>query len=152
MPDLVADWVRVSSFVAEVDAGLGTWLAEHHGLALTEYRALGHLGAMPDKELRISELARRIGLNQSSVTRLLGRLEAKHLTRRETCFEDGRGVYAVITEAGEALLDRAREPFEDQIQQILGPAREHARAADVLAAAQALDRVGARLSSSSGDG
>lgn len=143
--DLVEDWLHVSSFVAEVDASLGMWLTEHHGVALTEYRALRCLSAVPEKELRITELARRIGLNQSSVTRLLGRLEAKRLTRRDTCYEDGRGVYAVITEQGEALLGEAREPFQGQIQQLLDQTREHGRAGGTLAAARALDRVGARM-------
>ncbi|MET9022154.1 MarR family transcriptional regulator [Actinopolymorpha sp. NPDC004070] len=33
-------------------------------------------------ELRVSELAQRVGLNQSSETRLVSRLEAKNLVRR----------------------------------------------------------------------
>ncbi len=138
---LVEDWLQVTSFVAEVDAGLGAWLAERHGVALTEYRALRNLSAAPEKELRVNELARRIGLNQSSVTRLLGRLEAKQLTRRETCFEDGRGVYAVITEQGEALLDAAHEPFEGRIQQILDQVRGDGLGVGSLALVRALGRV-----------
>ncbi|WP_028478946.1 MarR family winged helix-turn-helix transcriptional regulator [Nocardia sp. CNY236] len=116
---LVDDWFQVAAFVAAVDANLGKWLNGRYGVGLTEYNALRHLSAAPDKELRINELANRIGLNQSSVTRLLGRLEARNLTRRETCFEDGRGVYAVITEGGEALIVDARDPYRAHLEHAL---------------------------------
>ncbi|MFH5211179.1 MarR family winged helix-turn-helix transcriptional regulator [Antrihabitans spumae] len=117
--DLFDDWVQLASFVASVDTSLGKWLTDHHRLVLTEYRALRQLDSMPDKELRINDLAHRIGLNQSSVTRLLVRLETRGLTRRDTCSEDGRGVHAVITAEGEALVAQAREPFRIHLDRTL---------------------------------
>ncbi len=120
--DLVDAWFQVGVFVAAVDAQLGKWLTDRYGIGVTEYRALCHLTVAPDKELRINELAGRIGLNQSSVTRLLGRLEGKKLTRRETCFDDGRGVYAVLTADGDAVVADAREPYRARLAEALSEA------------------------------
>lgn len=135
--DSVDDWFRASALVATVDSGLGKWLTLHHGIGLTEYHALRQLAAAPDKEIRVSELAHRIGLNQSSVTRLLGRLEARGFTRRDLCSEDGRGVYAVITEEGEALVRDAREPFQLQLERLLDDAEELSPMFDALLARRA---------------
>ncbi|MEV0685892.1 MarR family transcriptional regulator [Nocardia sp. NPDC050378] len=132
--DPVEGWFRASALVATVDSGLGKWLTLHHGIGLTEYHALRQLAAAPDKEIRVSELAHRIGLNQSSVTRLLGRLEARGFTRRDLCSEDGRGVYAVITEEGEVLVRDAREPFQLQLERLLDDAEELSPMFDALLA------------------
>lgn len=123
--DLSAAWSQVAVFAAAVDASLGKWLADSRGIGLTDYRALAHLRRASDKELRVSELAQRIGLNQSSVTRLVSRLEAKNLTYRDTCPDDGRGIYAVITERGEALLDELHESYEEKVRQLLGNIGTH---------------------------
>ncbi|WP_262391451.1 MarR family winged helix-turn-helix transcriptional regulator [Nocardiopsis sp. CNR-923] len=120
-----SDWSRVAAFVAAVDANLGAWLTEHHGVGLTEFRAVTHLSQSPDKELRVNDLAHRVNLSQSSTTRLVSRLEARGLARRDVCSEDGRGVYAVITEEGEALLRAARAPFDERLAGLLANAAAH---------------------------
>ena len=116
------DWSLVASFVASVDASLGKWLTDTYGVGLTEYRSLTLLAAAPDKELRVNDLADRVGLSQSSATRLVARLEAKGLARRDLCPDDGRGVYAVITEKGKALADRVRRPYRAQVAELIGSA------------------------------
>ncbi|WP_085369490.1 MarR family winged helix-turn-helix transcriptional regulator [Leifsonia sp. NCR5] len=120
--DSAAAWAQVAALAAAVDATLGRWLVDMHGIGLTEYRAALHLSMSPQQELRISELANRVGLNQSSVTRLVGRMEAKGLVTRDTCPDDGRGVYAVITSAGLDAVTRIRKPFEAKVTEILGNA------------------------------
>ncbi|GLY64916.1 MarR family winged helix-turn-helix transcriptional regulator [Amycolatopsis taiwanensis] len=117
--DLSRSWSQVAAFVSAVDAGLNKWLTTTYGIGLTEYRALVLLSRTPDKELRVNDLAQQVGLNQSSVTRLLSRLEDKGLTYRDTCPDDGRGIYAVIAERGEALLSEAGEPHQAKIQELL---------------------------------
>ncbi len=54
----------------------------------------------------MGEFAGRVLITLSGVTRLVGRLEGEGLVRRERDPEDGRGCYAVLTEAG---LLRLRE-------------------------------------------
>jgi DNA-binding MarR family transcriptional regulator len=85
---------------ARIEQELTKALQRRHGLGLSEFRALGKLVEAPGFCLRMQELAAAIGLNQSSVSRLIGRLEDAGLTERDLCEQDRRGVYSLITEAG----------------------------------------------------
>ncbi|GAB2522655.1 MarR family winged helix-turn-helix transcriptional regulator [Nocardiopsis aegyptia] len=123
--DTGAEWARIATFASAVDASLGKWLTERYGIGLTEYRAIAHLAQAPDRELRVNDLAQKVGLNQSSVTRLVSRLESKDLTVRDVCPDDGRGVYAVITERGRTLLQEVRAPYEERLLELLRDARVH---------------------------
>ena len=85
---------------AELDAA--------HGLPLTSYDVLIYLQRAPGKRLRMAELADSVLLSRSGVTRLVDRLEREGLLVRDSCMDDGRGLYAVLTDKGEELLERAR--------------------------------------------
>lgn len=116
---LTDDWCHIAVFVAAVDASLGAWMMQRHGIGLTDYRAVAHLSEATDKELRVNDLAEKVGLGQSSVTRLVSRLETRGLARRDVCPLDGRGVYAVITEEGEALYRSARGAHGEYLRELL---------------------------------
>jgi DNA-binding MarR family transcriptional regulator len=117
--NLSSAWSQVAAVVSEVDATLGKWLTDTHNIGLTDYHAVLHLSKAPDRELRINELADRVHLNQSSATRLVGRLEAKGLAFRDTCPDDKRGVYAVITDHGANVVNTIREPYEIKLRELL---------------------------------
>ena len=74
-PLLKTSWEQVVAAVSAIDTSIGKWLTAQHNIGLTEYRALEHISASPMHELRITELAQKLGLNQSSVTRLVGRMD-----------------------------------------------------------------------------
>lgn len=139
--ELSSAWSQAAGFVSAMDATLGKWLTDAHGVGLTEYRALALLTQAADKELRVSDLAQRVGLNQSSATRLVSRLEAKGLTRRDVCPDDGRGVYAVITERGEGLTRAIRGPYEKRIAELLTEASAHVPQLDVHQLSRALQNI-----------
>ncbi|HEX5594814.1 MAG TPA: MarR family transcriptional regulator [Micromonosporaceae bacterium] len=122
---LSAAWSQVTVFASAVDASLGKWLMDAYRIGLTEYRALAHLVQAPDKELRVNDLAQKVGLDQSSTTRLVSRLESKGLAHRDVCPDDRRGVYAVITEQGEGLVQEARGAYEERIRELLGDLAAH---------------------------
>jgi DNA-binding MarR family transcriptional regulator len=54
----------------------------------------------------MTELADRVLLSRSGLTRLIDRLERERLVERAACPNDARGTHAVLTEAG---LERLRE-------------------------------------------
>jgi DNA-binding MarR family transcriptional regulator len=56
--------------------------------------------------VRLSELAERVVLSRSNMTRLIDRLEQANLVVRVRSEEDGRGAYAVLTPAGKTLRAR----------------------------------------------
>lgn len=104
-------WLELVQLVAQVEADLGKVLQARHRLGLTEFRALELLARAPDSELRMQELAAQLGLNQSSVSRMVERLERGGLTVRDLCPDDKRGVYTVLTERGRARLEGARPDY-----------------------------------------
>lgn len=112
-------WEQVAAAVSAVDTSLGKWLAAKYNIGLTEYRALQHISASPTHELRITELAQKLGLNQSSTTRLVGRMEEKNLAFRDTCPDDARGIFAVITNHGNETAARIQGTYEAKIRELL---------------------------------
>jgi DNA-binding MarR family transcriptional regulator len=106
-PRLVA-WNAFLHAHARLTRRLDEELQAGHGISLAEYDALVQLAATPGRRLRMSVLADRVILSRSGVTRLVDRLEREGLVTRERCPEDGRGYNAVLTEAGEARVQKAR--------------------------------------------
>lgn len=81
-------------------------LAANHMLPLPSYDVLLQLAESPQRRLRMTDLADRVLLSRSGLTRLVDRLSAEGLVSREACPDDARGTFTVITDAG---LDRLRE-------------------------------------------
>jgi DNA-binding MarR family transcriptional regulator len=105
-------WNRLLLLHSHVESRLATVLQRRHGLGLSEYRALGFLDEAEKNELRMSELADLLGLNQSSVTRLVHRLNTAEFTYRDLCPDDKRGAYTVLTDAGRDRYREARTTYE----------------------------------------
>ncbi len=84
-------------------------LIAEHQLPLASYDVLVQLVEAPDRRLRMTELADRVLLSRSGLTRLIDRLQREGLVDREACPSDARGLYAVLTEAGFQRL-RAATP------------------------------------------
>lgn len=94
---------------ARVSRRLDDELREEHGLSLAEYDALVQLAMVPGRRLRMNQLADRVVLSRSGVTRLIDRLVADGLVTRSACATDLRGAEAVLTPTGLARL-RAATP------------------------------------------
>lgn len=78
-------------------------LAEAGLPSLEWYDVLFTLKEAPNHRLRLSDVADKVLLSRSNLTRLVNRLEAAGLLRRERCPSDCRGAFAVLTEAGLAM-------------------------------------------------
>ncbi|TYK50496.1 MarR family winged helix-turn-helix transcriptional regulator [Actinomadura decatromicini] len=126
-------WDGVVTLHGRVEHRLAKALQREHNIGLSEYRALCRLSRAADGELRMQELADLIGLNQSSVSRLVARLEAAGLTRRDMCPKDRRGVYTVITEEGRALQEKASPTYAETLTEALEAAAADPALAPVLA-------------------
>ncbi len=99
----------VKSLDAELIAG--------HELPLSSYEVLINLQAAPGRRRRMAELADSVLLSRSGMTRLVDRLERDGLLERDTCASDGRGTFAVLTDAGEDMLRRARATHLDGVRE-----------------------------------
>ncbi len=76
------------------------------------YDVLIELNNAPYQRLRMHELARRVVLSRSTLTRLADRLEAAGLLSRERSATDRRGAYAVLTKQGVVALRQAWPIYE----------------------------------------
>lgn len=93
-----------SATIAQLDAEL----EQEHGLPLSSYEVLLHLHGAPDCELRMGQLAERLFLSRSGLTRLIDRLAKAGLVERAECESDRRGSYARLTDEGRARFEAAR--------------------------------------------
>ena len=103
----LAAWSTFLRAHARVVRELERELQADQDLALTDYDVLVQLAAAGERRLRMSELADRLLLSRSGVTRLVDRLVADGLVERASCEDDRRGQWAALTDAGHGRLRRA---------------------------------------------
>jgi DNA-binding MarR family transcriptional regulator len=72
----------------------------------------------PERRLRINEVADEVVLSRTGMSRLLDRIEAAGMLRREPVPGDRRGAYAVITDEGVELLRRMWPVYARGIKQL----------------------------------
>ena len=89
--------------IRRFDSALGS----HHGISFGDFQLLDHLSRAPGGRLRRVDLAERLGLTASGVTRALLPLEKIGLVVREIDPRDARVGFAAITPSGRELLDNA---------------------------------------------
>jgi DNA-binding MarR family transcriptional regulator len=103
----LATWRTFLRAHATVTRRLEAELVAEHELPLASYDVLVQLSEAPDRSLRMTELADRVLLSRSGLTRLADRLERDGLITRQACKSDARGTLAVLTDAGLAKLETA---------------------------------------------
>jgi DNA-binding MarR family transcriptional regulator len=104
--DRLAVWRAFLTAHATITQSLEHELEEERQLALSWFEVMLCLNEAGGR-LRMAELAERLVINKSSLSRLCDRLEDAEYVRRETVPEDARGVYAVLTAKGRDTLRRA---------------------------------------------
>ena len=95
----VDDFLELLAVQTRVEQTLSRRL-RREGVGISEYRVLRLLSRAGEREMRLLDLTDALGLDQSSVSRLVVRLEQSGEVRREPCGDDRRGVFCVLTEAG----------------------------------------------------
>jgi DNA-binding MarR family transcriptional regulator len=138
--------VRSSAHAAELEELANALPRSVSGLARMLYRASGSalprgmrsvLFALSAEPLRISQVAQQEGIGQSAATRMVARLEALDLVRRERGAVDRRVVMVSLTARGEATLEDMREQSRRVMREALHDRtarelRELADASDTL--------------------
>src|SRR5450830_137614 len=104
--------------VRRLDASLGNL----HGLSFSDYQLLYHLQRAPGARLRRVDLAERLALTASGITRSLLPLEKIGLVTRQADARDARVGYAVLTATGQTLLGDAHVTAQALSRELLGSA------------------------------
>ena len=97
----------------------------HEGITIQQYNVLRILRGAGDHGLPTLEIGERMIERTPGVTRLVDRLVAKQLVRRQRCVEDRRQVMCWITETGLATLERLDEPVESASRSSFGDLSEN---------------------------
>ena len=149
-------WTMVTG---DHDRWMGAWLAllrtharlwdqleaemrRDHGLTIARYDVLTQLDSAAGR-LRLSELASSVVLSPSGLSKLLDRMEASELIRREPDPRDARSTFAAITPRGRALVKKARRGHQKLLQQRFGDALDDGDVADLT---RIIGRIDASLS------
>lgn len=131
--DVSTLWHEMRLLQWHVNETLERALQETFELSLSEFIALAALDASDDNgHLRQQVLAAAIPLNQSSLSRLVTRLEKVGLTERYMCETDRRGVYTQITPAGRTRVAQAREVYLRVLKEALAAAAGDAQLAGLV--------------------
>ena len=83
-----------------------------HGIGLNDFMILFHLNGAYDQKLRRIDLAEKIGLTASGVTRMLVPMEKVGLVTREANERDARVSYVKLTESGKRVLSETLDSAE----------------------------------------
>lgn len=103
-------WLAASMLLPE---RLNRDLQEQHGLTGTDYQVLVELSESPERRMRMSTLAERTQLSRSRLSHQIDRMTKAGLVDRQECAQDGRGMFAVLTEQGwETIVAAAPDHVE----------------------------------------
>jgi DNA-binding MarR family transcriptional regulator len=102
----LAAWRAVLNAHTSVVAHAEDALAAAELPPLAWYDVLWAIRRAPARRIRMAELAASLTISRGGLTKLADRLENAGLIRREPAGNDGRGLYAVPTTEGNALLRR----------------------------------------------
>jgi DNA-binding MarR family transcriptional regulator len=118
---------------ARLEQELDRKLLEAEGLSLSSYEVLLRLVQADGRRVRMRDIADSLVISRSGLTGIVNELERRGYVARERAADDGRGIEAVVTQAGLAAFRRAhrvhlasvrdlflRHLSEEQLRQLAG--------------------------------
>ena len=106
-PQQLEAWVAFLRSHAAITRELSANLQREHNLTLSDYEVLLHLAHSDEGMMRRVDLAQRVLLTASGITRLLDGLERSGYVEKATCETDARVSYAKLTDDGRRKLRHA---------------------------------------------
>lgn len=117
--DEMRAWLAFFATAALLDRKLDQQLKDESGLTHVQYEVLSRLSEAPNRELRMTELAETLFTTQSGTTYQISQLEKAGYVRRRECRGGPRGVWAVLTDAGFEVLERAAPGHVRAVRRLL---------------------------------
>jgi DNA-binding MarR family transcriptional regulator len=114
-PQVLSAWLGLLRSHAELTRAMNAQLIAEHGITLNDYDVMVNLAEAPGGVLRRVDLADRVLLTASGITRLLEGLERAGWVCKRACDADARVTYAVLTDAGYEKLKEASVTHHEDI-------------------------------------
>ncbi len=107
-----------------------------HGLGVSEFLVLLQLKLAPNETLRRVDLAQKVGLTASGVTRLLNPMEKIGLVEKTASSRDARVSLVALSKSGKRVLNEVDAAVNDAAQSLLAPldARQKEQLGSLVAA------------------
>ena len=106
--DQVTTWLKLRAVAELLPGVLDGQLRRDSCMTHMEYQVLAMLSEVPDRSLRMTELARRSNSSLTRLSHVATRLEQRRWIRRSPAPDDGRATLATLTDVGwEALVAAA---------------------------------------------
>lgn len=118
-------WINFLRAHAAVTRQFNAELQATHGLTINDFDVLAQLSRAPEQALKRVDLAERVLLTPSGITRLLKGLEDAGWVSNRPCAEDARVTYAVLTPAGKKKLEQARKTHVASVRALFSERFEH---------------------------
>ena len=136
-PNEMVAWRRYIIASRQLLAALDADLKEHD-LTLPDYEILALLSDAPDRQMRMSELAKIALLSRSRLSHRMKVMEKAGWLKREPCPVDKRGYFAVMTPKGWKAIAAAAP---DHVESVRARFIDHLSKADQEAIAQIFERI-----------
>ena len=136
-------WLALIRTHARLWDQLEAQVRHDHGLTIARYDVLAQVENAGGR-LGLSELASSVVLSPSGLSKLLDRMEASGLIRRDPDPNDARSTFAAITPQGRSLVKKVRKSHHQLLQRTFGDALDDRDVADL---SRIMGRIGASLSS-----
>lgn len=130
--------LRLLQAADELKAKLAGEFSSVHGLSVNEFFMLTHLDRAPLSKLSRVDLAKRMHVSASTVTRMAAPMEKIGLVGREVAARDARLAYVVLTDAGRTRLAEAKASFAKRADDLF---RDRWEAAELDALSTYLSRM-----------
>jgi DNA-binding MarR family transcriptional regulator len=131
-------WRGLVDVMAAVNAATEADLVAGHGLTMGDYGVLAQLSESPDRSMRMCDLAGRMHLSPSGLTRRLDGLVRNGLVARVPSPDDRRVMLAHLTDAGMDVLVQAAP---DHVESVRRHLLDHLTRTQIRQLGDAFDRV-----------
>jgi DNA-binding MarR family transcriptional regulator len=118
-------WINFLRAHSAVTRQFNAELQAEHGLTLSDFEVLAQLARAPERSLKRVDLAERVLLTPSGITRLLKGLERAGYVCNRPCAEDARVTYAVLTDEGHEKFKTAARTHRASVRALLTERFEH---------------------------
>ncbi|MFI1357421.1 MarR family winged helix-turn-helix transcriptional regulator [Streptomyces sp. NPDC020898] len=112
-------WRAYVHAVTLLEDHLDRQLQRDAGMPHVYFGLLVGLADVPDRRLRMTELAMKAKITRSRLSHAIARLEKNGWVRREDCPSDKRGQFAVLTDQGAEVLRRTAPGHVAAVRQAL---------------------------------
>lgn len=133
-------WATLHRAHARVLSSLSRRMEAERDVSVLEHGCLYELASAPKRTLQMADLAGRLGISPSALTRLIDRLEERGWVWRESPRENRRAIHVVITPEGRRAYVRNNRPFTQAVDELIAAQLSDAQMLELIGLLERLRR------------